>query len=488
MNNPSEKFLYDRNINKNYDFNMWFVFPGPEAFALSSLGYLWLYRAIDMMNDVNIERVYSDSKTTQIMRDKVDLIGFSFTFDMDFMHIFSFLEKNKFALKSSERGENDPLIFAGGPVVTSNPEPYKNIFDFVVIGDGEDVNIDVVRFCVENKNLTKAQKLEQLSKMNGIYVPALNEKVVKGPKDAFTENYQNNIGLIRKRIRSKDLKINEYIVGSKSKTKVALLYLDNICDKELVNDMDNKIKNIDIDYLISINNNISKKSYTFPTYIMTERPDLVSFMLMEGRIIVLTEHTQEVLIIPTFFIDNFKSIDDYYQNKINVTITRIIRLIAFFSSIIIPGLYIALTTFNQETLPTSVLINFSMQREGVPFPSFIEAIILWITFELLREADTRVPFVVGSSMSIVGALVLGQAAVEAGLISPIMIIVIAISSVSSFLFNDNDIVNSIRIWKLIFLVLGSFVGLYGIFIGIVLFLTRISSINSFNYDYIKEKL
>ena len=324
--------------------------------------------------------------------------------------------------------------------------------------------------------------------LNSSISEASNEKVVKGPKDAFTENYQNNIGLIRKRIRSKDLKINEYIVGSKSKTKVALLYLDNICDKELVNDMDNKIKNIDIDYLISINNNISKKSYTFPTYIMTERPDLVSFMLMEGRIIVLTEHTQEVLIIPTFFIDNFKSIDDYYQNKINVTITRIIRLIAFFSSIIIPGLYIALTTFNQETLPTSVLINFSMQREGVPFPSFIEAIILWITFELLREADTRVPFVVGSSMSIVGALVLGQAAVEAGLISPIMIIVIAISSVSSFLFNDNDIVNSIRIWKLIFLVLGSFVGLYGIFIGIVLFLTRISSINSFNYDYIKEKL
>lgn len=182
MNNPSEKFLYERNINKNYDFNMWFVFPGPEAFALSSLGYLWLYRAIDMMDDVNIERVYSDSKTTQIMRDKVDLIGFSFTFDMDFMHIFSFLEKNKFALKSCERKESDPLIFAGGPVITSNPNPYKNIFDFVVIGDGEDVNLDVVRFCVENKNLSKAEKLDRLSKMNGIYVPGINDKVVKVTK------------------------------------------------------------------------------------------------------------------------------------------------------------------------------------------------------------------------------------------------------------------------------------------------------------------
>ena len=183
MNNPSEKFLYERNINKNYDFNMWFVFPGPESFALSSLGYLWLYRAIDMMNDVNIERVYSDSKTTQIMRDKVDLIGFSFTFDMDFIHILSFLDKNRFSFKSCDRSENIPLIFAGGPVVTSNPEPYKNIFDFLVIGDGEDINLDVVRFCVENKNLTKSQKLEQLSKMDGIYVPKINDKVVKATKN-----------------------------------------------------------------------------------------------------------------------------------------------------------------------------------------------------------------------------------------------------------------------------------------------------------------
>lgn len=182
MNTSPEKFLYERNINKNFDFNMWFAFPGPESFALSSLGYLWLFRAIDMMPDVNIERIYSDTKTTRIMRDKIDLIGFSFTFDMDFLHIFSILEKNKFALKSADRLENEPLIFAGGPVVTSNPEPYKNIFDFLVIGDGEDVNLNIVRFCVENKALSKKQKLEQLSKMEGIYVPNFNDKVTKTTK------------------------------------------------------------------------------------------------------------------------------------------------------------------------------------------------------------------------------------------------------------------------------------------------------------------
>ena len=216
---------------------------------------------------------------------------------------------------------------------------------------------------------------------------------------------------------------------------------------------------------------------------MTERPDLVTFSLMEGRCAILVENSPQVLIIPSFFSDYIKTIDDYYQNTKNVSITRIIRMISFLIAILTPSIYIALTTFNIETLPTTVLINFSMQRADVPFPSIVEAILLLLSFELLREADTRVPFVVGSSMSIVGALVLGQAAVEAGLISPIMIIVIAISAVASFLFNDNDIVNTIRVWKFIFLIAASFVGLYGIFIASILFLIRISSIESYGFDY-----
>ena len=215
----------------------------------------------------------------------------------------------------------------------------------------------------------------------------------------------------------------------------------------------------------------------------TERPDLVSFSLMEGRIVLIVENSPIAIILPSFFTDSIKSVDDYYQNTKNVSITRIIRMLAFIIAIVIPGFYIALTTFNQETLPTTVLINFSIQREGVPFPSSVEAILLWLTFEILREADTRVPFVVGSSMSIVGALVLGQAAVEAGLISPIMIIVIAISAVASFLFSDNDVVNTIRVWKLIFLVLGSLLGLYGIFISSLLFIIRICTIESYGFDY-----
>lgn len=317
---------------------------------------------------------------------------------------------------------------------------------------------------------------------------ASNEKVIKGPKDSFSENYQNNIGLIRKRIRTKKLKLKEYIIGNESKTKVSLFYLDDKVNKELLNEINNKFNNINLDYILNSNSIIDTLSNNsvFQDYIMTERPDYVTYNLINGRIAILVENTNQVIIIPRFFMDNFMNIDDNYQNYKNVNITRIIRFIAFIVAIITPSFYIALTTFNQETLPTSILINFSMQREGVPFPSFVEALILSLTFEILREADTRIPLVVGTSMSIVGALVLGEAAAKAGLISPIMIIVIAISSVSSLLFNDNDLVNTIRIYKIIFLIFSGIMGLYGLFISILILIIKICSLKSFNYDYLNN--
>ena len=318
-------------------------------------------------------------------------------------------------------------------------------------------------------------------------VTATNEKVIKGPKDAFTENYQNNIGLIRKRIRSKNLKVNEYTIGTSSKTKVALFYLDDIVNKDLVNKIEKKLKTMSLDYVANSNyiiDAMSKKNNIMPTNIMTERPDLTSFLLMEGRIAIMVENSPQVIIIPMFFSDTIHTIDDYYQNSKNVSVTRIIRVIAFIISVTIPGMYLALTTFNQEALPTSLLINFSIQRQGVPFPSIVEALVMFLIFEILKESDTRIPFVVGTSMSIVGALVLGQAAVDAGLISPIMIIIIAVSSVTSFLFNDNDLVNAIRVWKLIFILLSAFAGLYGFFIALLLFLVKISSMDSYGFDYV----
>lgn len=183
----NEIVLYDRVIKRENDFNMWFAFPGPESFAMSSLGYLWLYRAIDMLEDINIERVYSDSKTTSLLRDKIDLIAISFNFDMDFLQIFKFLEWNKLKFKAKDRLDSDPLIFAGGPVITSNPEPYKEIFDFFIIGDGEDANLEAVKTCKENKGKQKNEILKLLSKIEGVYVPSLNPTKVKKATKKLTE-------------------------------------------------------------------------------------------------------------------------------------------------------------------------------------------------------------------------------------------------------------------------------------------------------------
>lgn len=321
---------------------------------------------------------------------------------------------------------------------------------------------------------------------SGILV-STNEKSIKGPKDAFTENYQINIGLIRKRIRSNNLVIKEMTIGKDSITNISMIYMKNICNKNFVKKIEKKLNLINIDYVANsnyISELLDKNNNIFPTTLSTERPDLASFSIMKGKIIIIVENSPQVLVLPTFFIDHIKTQDDYYQNSKNITITRIIRFIALILSILVPSLYLALTTFNQETLPLSLLINFSMQREGIPFPSFIEALLLWLIFEILKESDTRIPYVFGTSMSIVGALVLGDASVSAGLISPIMIIIISISAISTFLFSDNDMVNSLRFYKLLFLLLSSIVGIYGIFISSLILIIKLCNMKSYDYDYI----
>lgn len=180
MNN--DIYLYNRIMGKHGDFNMWFVFPGPESFALSSLGYMWLFKAIDSEEGINVERVYNDTKTTDIMFSDVSLIAFSISFDFDYLSILEFFEKYNIPFLSNDRGENYPLIYAGGPVITSNPEPYKNFFDFLVIGDGEDVNTDIINLCLNNSDLSKNEKLKMLSEIRGIYVPKFSKPVLKATK------------------------------------------------------------------------------------------------------------------------------------------------------------------------------------------------------------------------------------------------------------------------------------------------------------------
>ena len=175
----SEQYLYERQLNKESDYNVWMAFPGCTSFSLSSLGFMWLYKSLDEESNLRVERICTDTKITEINSKDVDAICFSFSFDMDFISIFSILEKYNIPLKSKDRGDNYPIIFAGGPVVTANPEPYKEFFDFIIIGDGDKCNLEVIKLCRENKDKSKDELLKILVSKEGVYVPNISKKVNK---------------------------------------------------------------------------------------------------------------------------------------------------------------------------------------------------------------------------------------------------------------------------------------------------------------------
>ena len=175
----SEIYLYNHNIYKNADFNVWLAFPGPESFALSTLGYLWLYKLLDEAEDINVERIYADTSKTLININNVDVMAFSMSFDMDIFNVLSMFKKNKISLLANDRDEKSPLIYAGGPVITANPEPYKNFFDFFVIGDGDDLNLEIIKVCKDNKQKNKGELLQILSNLEGVYVPKYPKTVKK---------------------------------------------------------------------------------------------------------------------------------------------------------------------------------------------------------------------------------------------------------------------------------------------------------------------
>ncbi len=315
-----------------------------------------------------------------------------------------------------------------------------------------------------------------------------SEPTIKGPKDAFNENYNTNIGLIRKRIKSEELYIKELTLGNITKTKVSIFYINNIVDKKLLNDIIIKISNIKTDKILDtyyIKELVKGENKTvIPTIKSTEKPDTVAKCLTEGKICLLTENSSNVLILPTFFLEYFYNSEDNYQKKVYVYFVKFIRILALLITIFAPAIYLSLITYDQQMLPTDLLISFSHQRSGVPFPALIEAFLLMITFELLYEADALTPTTRGTSLSILGALVLGDAAVSAGIVSPIMVIVVAITAISSIFFAFQDFQSSIRLYRYLTMILSCFFGIVGIVFGFLFILTKLCSIKSFNKPFI----
>ena len=338
-------------------------------------------------------------------------------------------------------------------------------------------------------NCDKSICLETKADLDRGISESTTEPVIRSSKDSLTENHNKNIGLIRKRIKDHNLWFKDVTVGKRTTTKVSVGYLNDVANKKGIKMTIDKLKNINIDGIIDsgyVKEYLSQQNSTFPTIISTERPDLICQALLQGKIVVLVENSPFALIIPGLLTNYLHSPEDYTQSASNVNFTRALRLIAFLSTLFLPALYIATINFNQEIIPGKLLLSAAVQREGVPFPAAFEVIFLSIVFEILREVDIRKPSTMGTAISIVGALVLGDAAVTAGFVSPIAVIVVALTSICGLLFSDIDFINAIRWWRFYFIIGAVTLGIVGIIFVLLLLIIKLSDLRSTGIDYLSQ--
>ncbi|MGM0879256.1 MAG: spore germination protein [Bacillota bacterium] len=320
----------------------------------------------------------------------------------------------------------------------------------------------------------------------GVTEPS-SQTVIRGPKEGFSESLRTNTALIRRKIKDPRLWLENRKIGRVTKTDVAIMYIKGIVNDKVVEEVRSRLDRIDIDSILesgNIEELIQDETYTpFPTIYNTERPDVVAAGLLEGRVAILVDGTPFVLLVPVIFGQFFQAAEDYYQRADFGTLIRCLRYLCFFIALLGPSLYIAITTFHHEMLPTPLLISLAAQREGVPFPAFIEALMMELAFEILREAGIRMPRAVGQAISIVGALVIGQAAVEAGIVSAAMVIVVSITAISSFVFPAFNMAITIRMLRFIMMGLAASFGLFGITVGVIALILHLCSLRSFGVPY-----
>ncbi len=315
-----------------------------------------------------------------------------------------------------------------------------------------------------------------------------NEATTRGSKDAFNENFNTNLGLIRRRIRSENCHMKTLYLGRESRCKCGILYMKNIAEAKNVKKIEALLNKIDIDGILDsgmLKGLLEEdKNFLFPTVLMSERPDRAASALLEGKIVIVVDNSPYVLITPTFFVDYLHSPDDYYQKAFHVSFLRIIRFLAFLIAIFTPSFYIALTTHNQNAVPLNLLLSFTAQRQSVPFSALTEALFMSISFEILRESDIRKPASMGSAVSILGGLILGDAAVSAGIISPIMIIVISISAISGLAFSSQEMIAALRWLRFLMMFLSMFFGIFGIYVGLIFLLASLTTTESLELPYL----
>lgn len=315
-----------------------------------------------------------------------------------------------------------------------------------------------------------------------------SEGTVRGPRDGFTENLRVNTSLIRRRIRTPKLKMEPHVVGSVSRTDIVIAYVEDIVTENVLEEVRQRLASIRIDSVMDsgyIEEFLEDETFTpFPQIQNTERPDVVCASLMEGKVAILADNTPFMLIVPMTFWSGLQAAEDFYERSLYTTLIRWVRYILLNISLFLPSIYVAITTFHPQLVPSNLLIGIASAREGVPFPAIVEAFMMEFMFEGLREAGIRLPKPVGSAVSIVGALVIGQAAVEAGIISAPMVIVVSTTGIASFGIPRYNFGTAYRILRFPMLIMAGAFGLFGVIIGAVLLLSHLVSLRSFGVPYL----
>lgn len=314
------------------------------------------------------------------------------------------------------------------------------------------------------------------------------EPVIRGPRDGFVETFRMNTALVRRRIRDPRLKLKQMRIGKRSNTDIGIFYIEGIVKQELLEEVLKRLKAIDIDAVLDsgyIEQFIEDNPYSpFPQIAATERPDEVAGELYEGRVVILVDNSPFALIVPTTLNSLYQSPEDYYDRWIISSFLRAIRYIASFLAMVMPSLYIVFTTYHTGILPTKLVLSIAASREGVPFPAVVEALIMEFTLELLREAGLRLPSAIGNTVGIVGGLIIGEAAVRAGIVSPIMVIIVAITAIASFANPSYNLSVGFRLLRFALIVASGILGLYGLILGLILIFVHLVKLKSFNEPYL----
>lgn len=324
-------------------------------------------------------------------------------------------------------------------------------------------------------------------KQRSIDTPS-NEIVIRGSQECFVENIRTNTSILRRLINNEKLVLESMRLGKLTKTNIAIGYIEGVTNKKLVQEIRYRLENLDIDYLTSSGQleqliQDHPKSI-FPQTIATERPDKVVNHLLDGRVCIIVNGSPYVIVLPGVFVDYLSSPEDYNLKYQYANLEKIIRLVSIFLAVLLPGIYIAVTNYHQDLLPTELLFTISASRESVPFPTVVEIMLMEISFELIREAGVRVPSALGTTIGIVGALILGEAAVSASLVSPILIIIVAITGICSFSIPDLSLNYTFRICRFAYILLGFMAGFLGIGVGLFIQLAIMCHLRSFGAPYL----